>query len=353
MRGREPGLELQPAACQKRWAIALRSASGSPRNQPRVRRRLGQQLVDEGPVGLGERRRVVAVDDVDLLPPLPRPAAPPTRTRSGARRRSARGGRRGPRSRPCGRCATTAPARGARMTDAGSTAKAAIPGAATTRSAWIVDPSSRCATRSSARVFTRRGSGVEPSRSANQSAYAMNVSTGIGASSHPPVNASNVCTPAASRCHSRPDRSSIPSGMLRRQNRIGSPTTVTDSPCRRASAATASPYGPAPMTSSSMRRRILAACESRAQARSSPAARARPSGASAARWRGSTRRRARRARGARRARPLPGPGARLRRARQRPAGRERPEPGPPCRARRRRRAATCPASRSTTSAWRA
>ena len=144
-----------------------------------------------------------------------------------------------------------------------------MPGAATTRSARSGEssgsPSSRWAANepsSSMLMFvTRRGSGSIPSCAQNQSAYAMNVSTGIGSSSHPPVNASNVCTPAASRCHSRPDRSSIPSGMLRRQNRIGSPTTVTDSPCRRASAATARPYGPAPMTSSSMRRRILAACD--------------------------------------------------------------------------------------------
>ena len=211
-----------------------------------------------------------------------------------------------------------------------------MPGAATTRSAWIVDPSSRWATRSSVRVSTRRGSGVRPSCSANQSAYAMNVSTGIGSSSHPPVNASNVCTPAASRCHSRPDRSSIPSGMLRRQNRIGSPTTVTDSPCRRASAATARPYGPAPMTSSSMRRRILAAggrlrnpCPRRRRA---DAHRALPRRAGQA-----LRRRAGRRGREGRPRPCSRAGAGLRRARQRPPGRERAEPRPPCRARRRHR----------------
>src|SRR5262245_31798380 len=47
--------------------------------------------------------------------------------------------------------------------------------------------------------------------------------------------------------------------MCSRQNDIGSPTTCTDSPRRRASPATARPYGPAPMTSSSIARPILAA----------------------------------------------------------------------------------------------
>ena len=155
----------------------------------------------------------------------------------------------------------------------------------------------------------------------------MNVSTGIG-STGSPTNASNVCTPAASRCHSRPDRSSIPPGMLRRQKCIGSPTTVVAIPRRRASAAVARPYGPAPMTSSSIKRRILAADERernprpgrrRAHAdRPLPRRPGRPLG-----------RRARRRRGARRARPRYRPGARLRRPRQRAAGGGRAEPGPP------------------------
>ena len=38
MRGASQGSSCSRPTCQKRWAIAVRSASGSPRNQPRVRR---------------------------------------------------------------------------------------------------------------------------------------------------------------------------------------------------------------------------------------------------------------------------------------------------------------------------
>ena len=267
MRGASQGSSCSRPTCQKRWAIALRSASGSPRNQPRVRAGLGQQLVDEGPVGLRERRRVVAVDEVDpLRARLGQQRGPLERALAPAEDQHAAAGE-ARRSRPCvtvwDHCSGARRSVHERRLDGeggdagrGDDPVGARIGRAVRRGGPVEPPRRLCRGCS-----TRRGSGSIPSCSANQSAYAMNVSTGIGSSSHPPVNASNVCTPAASRCHSRPDRSSIPSGMLRRQNRIGSPTTVTDSPRRRASAATARPYGPAPMTSSSMRRRILAACD--------------------------------------------------------------------------------------------
>ena len=251
IRGASQGSSCRRPTCQKRRAIAVRSASGSPRNQPRARRVSASSSStndqsDSVNAGVSWRK---------TRSTRSAPASASSAAHSNALWRPPTISTRRP-ARPAKSTVLTVwdhcSGASRSVTSAGSTAKKAIPGAATARSAWIVDPSSRWATRSSVRVCTRPGSGVRPSCSANQSAYAMNVSTGIGSSSHPPTNASNVCTPAASRCHSRPDRSSIPSGMLRRQNRIGSPTTVTDSPRRRASAATARPYGPAPMTSSSM-----------------------------------------------------------------------------------------------------
>src|SRR5829696_6303624 len=59
-----------------------------------------------------------------------------------------------------------------------------------------------------------------------------------------------VCTSAASRCQSAPERKNIPVGMLSRQKAIGSPTTSCSMPARLAQAAVARPYGPAPITKS-------------------------------------------------------------------------------------------------------
>ena len=250
MRGASQGSSCSRPTCQKRWAIAARSASGSPRNQPRVRRVSAEQLVDEGPVGLGERRRVVAVDDVDpLRPRLGQQRGPLERALAPAEDQHAPAAR-GPRSRPCAtvwdHCS------GARRSTHEREARRrseAMPGAATTRSAWMRRSRRRGEPRttavSSMRVFDAPRQRLDPLlrrepvrvRDERLDRDRLVIRTR-------PMNASNVCTPAASRCHSRPDRSSIPSGMLRRQNRIGSPTTVTDSPCRRASAATARPYGP-------------------------------------------------------------------------------------------------------------
>jgi hypothetical protein len=56
--------------------------------------------------------------------------------------------------------------------------------------------------------------------------------------------------PLGSRCQSIDERRSMPTGMLRRQNSIGSPTTSGSRPMDLAAAAVARPYGPAPMTSS-------------------------------------------------------------------------------------------------------
>ena len=275
--GREPGLELQPAdlpeALGDRLAFGLREPA-----EPAARAAsLGQQLVDEGPVGLRERRRVVAVDEVDPLRPrlgqqrgpLERALAPAEDQHAAAgearevdgpdgvgpllRREALHHERRLDREE--GDAGRRDDAIGAEDGGAGGR------GRSLGRSRAVVEMSGERTLFLNADVRHAPPQRLDPLLSAEPVAYAMNVSTGIGSSSHPPVNVSNVCTPAASRCHSRPDRSSIPSGMLRRQNRIGSPTTVTDSPCRRASAATARPYGPAPMTSSSMRRRILAACD--------------------------------------------------------------------------------------------
>ena len=63
--------------------------------------------------------------------------------------------------------------------------------------------------------------------------------------------ASKVCTPAASRCQSGPERKHILSGMCSCQKDIGPPTTIVSIPCSIARAAVATPYGPAPITRSS------------------------------------------------------------------------------------------------------
>src|SRR5688500_6860025 len=49
----------------------------------------------------------------------------------------------------------------------------------------------------------------------------------------------------------RVDLRSIPTGMFRSQNAIGSPNTIVSTPTGRRWAAAASPYGPAPMTAAS------------------------------------------------------------------------------------------------------
>ena len=55
-----------------------------------------------------------------------------------------------------------------------------------------------------------------------------------------------VATPCTSRCQSLAERSSMPAGICARQNDIGRPTTTYGSPWWPASAASASPNGPAP-----------------------------------------------------------------------------------------------------------
>ena len=103
------------------------------------------------------------------------------------------------------------------------------------------------------------------------------------------------------------------------------------------------------MTSSSIRRRILAAGDRERNPR--PGRRRAHADRPLPRRPGRPlRRRARRRRGARRARPRPRPRARLRRPRQRPAGRGRPEPRAAARRWRAASRARCPASPSTTSA---
>src|SRR5580692_2103312 len=63
-------------------------------------------------------------------------------------------------------------------------------------------------------------------------------------------NASNVCTLAASRCQSGPERRYMPSGMLSVQKPSGRPTTTVSMPASMALAAVAMPYGPPPITTS-------------------------------------------------------------------------------------------------------
>ena len=259
--GREPGLELQPAdlpeALGDRRALGLRKPA-----EPAARAAgLGQQLVDEGPVGLRERRRVVAVDDVDPLHPrLGQQRGPLERALAPAEDQHAAAGEAGEVDRPhgVGPLLWREPARSRAEARRRRTRSPAPPRPDPRGSC---DPSSRWAASVFREGVHPPGQRLDPLLQREPVRVRDERLDRDRLVSHPPVNASNVCTPAASRCHSRPDRSSIPSGMLRRQNRIGSPTTVTDSPCRRASAATARPYGPAPMTSSSMRRRILAACD--------------------------------------------------------------------------------------------
>src|SRR5215831_9175109 len=65
--------------------------------------------------------------------------------------------------------------------------------------------------------------------------------------------ASNVATSRASMCQSGPERKNIPRGIFAFQKSSVLPTTVTDTPRCFEYAAVAIPYGPAPMTKSSVR----------------------------------------------------------------------------------------------------
>ena len=70
-------------------------------------------------------------------------------------------------------------------------------------------------------------------------------------------NASMVATPCTSRCQSLAERSSMPAGICCCQNDIGRPTTTYGSPWWPASAASASPNGPAPTIKRSVLRMAL------------------------------------------------------------------------------------------------
>ena len=112
-----------------------------------------------------------------------------------------------------------------------------MPGAASTLSAVIVEPSSRVATNVPFLVssVTIRWSGARCLRSANQSVWSRKTPMGIGSTSagdSPACSkyASNESWPAASSDQSGPDLRNMPSGIWSRQNAIGRPSTWVSMP---------------------------------------------------------------------------------------------------------------------------
>ena len=137
---RQPRLELEPPdlpeALRDRCALFV-----GERAEPAARlARAGEHVVHERPVRLGELRRVVAVDDVD-----PRGALLRQQRRPLERALAAADDQHAPAAEPLevDRTDGVRPLRRREPAheSGGSTAKWAMPGAATTRSAWIVEPS--------------------------------------------------------------------------------------------------------------------------------------------------------------------------------------------------------------------
>ena len=119
-----------------------------------------------------------------------------------------------------------------------------MPGAARTLSAVIVVPSSIVATNPvrlgqaghQPLVDVERLLLAEPLRVVEEDRDRDRVEV-FGAEPRSSKYASNVCSPAASRCQSGPERRNMSAGICSRQNAIGWPTTWVSMPLARARAA--------------------------------------------------------------------------------------------------------------------
>src|SRR5829696_2864767 len=181
----EPGLQLEPALSPESPAYCLVLIGRQVAEPAGNREGVLHQLIHEVPVGRGELRWVVPVDDVDLLGalfceqggPLEGALAPAYDQAAFPRRWSNR-----TRWQVCDQRSGDRH----RSTHSGTTVKWDMPGAATTVSAVTCRPLSSVASKCPfglERSRTRSGSTAMPAFSWNHWAYSRNSLTGIGSTS--------------------------------------------------------------------------------------------------------------------------------------------------------------------------